>query len=181
MQNYFGFNERVKQWSEVLHLLQQGTNMSCTTLQKKDVFLSFFFILVVVVRFWSSSGSRHVSHFIKIVSSETASMSTFPRSLQLGPRRKPECLPEIISAWVTIQMRSLSKALCGSGVLIPTTPAYYEVFHLHYWIQLSSGIPRSVQSITLPDHSHVSNAIMSTIQRRSLQWRQIFLHVDHNN
>jgi len=61
----------------------------------------------VVIGFWSSSGSRHVSHFIRIVSSNKLSTpedyfsqargespSTFLRPLQPGPRRKPEHLPE---------------------------------------------------------------------------------------
>jgi len=51
----------------------------------------------------------------------------------------------------------------------PHNAGHYEVFHLHYWIQLSSAIPRYMESITLPEHSHVSNTIISLIQRRSLR------------
>ena len=35
----------------------------------------------------------------------------------------------------------LTKIPRGSGVLISTTQAHYEVFHLYYWIQLSNEIP----------------------------------------
>ena len=123
-----------------------------------------------MVRFRFLLGPRHVFHYIRIVPSETTCPSTFSRPLQPGQRRKPVCLSsEIISARVTIQMRTLAKILCGSGVPIPITQTQYEAFHLHYWIQLSSRIPQFMESITLPDHFHVSNAIMPPIQRRSLR------------
>ena len=69
---------------------------------KKKILLELFNIIIpsVVVRFRSSSGSRYVSHFNRIVPSETASLSTFPRPLQTELKRKPECLSEIISALV---------------------------------------------------------------------------------
>jgi len=60
--------------------------------------------------------------------------------------------------------RTLAKALCGSISPIRTTQVHYEVFHLHYWIQLSSGIPRSVESIF--------NAIMLPIQRKLLRMEE---------
>ena len=77
--------------------------------------------------------------------------------------------------------RTLAKALCGSGVPIPITQAHYEVFHLHYLIQLSSKISRSVESITLSDHSYVLNNICLQSSVGCYGWRQIFLHVNHNN
>jgi len=79
----------------------------CTTIQNTNP--------IVAVILQSSSGSRRVSHFIRIIQSETAnpvfqkttsvrpeekSLSTFSRSLQLSLRRKSECLSEIISARV---------------------------------------------------------------------------------
>ena len=48
-----------------------------------------------------------------------ANPSTFPRPLQSGPKRKLECLPEIISARVLHPYKNLAKVLCRSRVTIP--------------------------------------------------------------
>ena len=83
---------------------------------------------------------------------------------------KPECLPEILSTLVTHPDKNFGEStLQRSEVPIPTMQAHHEVFYLHYWIQLSSEIPRSVESITLPYHSHISNGIMPLLQCRLLR------------
>ena len=95
---------------------------------------------------------RHVSHFIEIVPSETASPSTSPKPPQLGQRRKLENLPEIISVGPEEKARMPPrdhfspshsswcrwKHFAGVKVPIPSTQAY-KVFHFHYWIQLAAG------------------------------------------
>ena len=123
--------------------------------------------IIVVVRFWPSSGSRHVSHFIRIILSGTASPGTFLRPLQPGSRRKPECLPEIILAQVIHLYEKFDESTLRVGSANPHNAGPLRNLSpplLDKAQQRDSAICEG----TLPDHSHVSNIIIPPIQRMSL-------------
>ena len=101
-----------------------------------------------------------MSHFIRIVPSETASSSTFPRPLQSGSRRKLECRSEIILTRVIHPDENFDESTLQVGSPDPHNAGSLRNLPPPLLIKLSSRIPQSVESITLPDQSHISNAIM---------------------
>ena len=113
-----------------------------------------------------------MSHFIriiKIVPSATAN-PVYQKTTSTRPEEQARASSRShFGPSYSSRCRTLAMAFCGSEAPIPTMHAHCEVFHFHYWIPFNNGILRYLESITLPDHSHILNAIMPPIHRRPLQ------------
>ena len=141
-------------------------------------------IVSIVIKFRYSSGSRHVSHLIRILLSKTAepvsqkttsirpeekSLRTFPRSLQPGARRKSEWLPEIISARIIHPNIELWwKHFAGRESWSPQRRLTIKTSTSTTRYSSEAGF-HDLWSKSLSDHSYIFNSIMPPIQGRSLR------------